>query len=132
ENGAGTQENSVGFRADFRAEQLKSWFERYNANAPLALVLMAASIEDLKLEATAMLAALENDAVRHHGQAFKTPAGSCFTAKPLGDAGLTFVYPGVGTVYANMFNNLHEYFPALYHQLEREGDLSAMLQSPQI
>ncbi|MCU7973861.1 PfaB family protein [Shewanella sp. SW36] len=127
-----TLENGVGFRADFRAEQLKPWFERYDANAPLALVLMAASIEDLKLEAKAMLTALENDAVRHHGQHFKTPAGSCFTAKPLGDAGLTFVYPGVGTVYANMFNNLHEYFPALYHQLEREGDLSAMLQSPQI
>ncbi|WP_198782838.1 PfaB family protein [Shewanella putrefaciens] len=129
ENGAGTQENSVGFHADFRAEQLKPWFERYDANAPLALVLMAASIDDLKLEAKAMLSALENHAVRHHGQHFKTPAGSCFTAKPLGDAGLTFVYPGVGTVYANMFNNLHEYFPALYHQLEREGDLSAMLQS---
>ncbi|MCU8068501.1 PfaB family protein [Shewanella sp. SM32] len=127
-----TLENSVGFHADFRAEQLKAWFERYDANAPLALVLMAASIDDLKLEAKAMLTALENDAVRHHGQHFKTPAGSCFTAKPLGDAGLTFVYPGVGTVYANMFNNLHEYFPALYHQLEREGDLSAMLQSPQI
>ncbi|MCS6178083.1 PfaB family protein [Shewanella baltica] len=128
ENGAGTLENS----ADFSAEYLKALFERYSANAPLALVLMAASIDDLKLEAKAMLAALENDAVRHHGQHFKTPAGSCFTAKPLGDVGLTFVYPGVGTVYANMFNNLHEYFPELYHQLEREGDLSAMLQSPQI
>lgn len=116
----------------FALHQLAFWFERYDDNAPLALVLMAASIDDLKLEANAMLAALENDAVRHHGQHFKTPAGSCFTAKPLGDAGLTFVYPGVGTVYANMFNNLHEYFPALYHQLEREGDLSAMLQSPQI
>lgn len=123
-----TLENSVGFQAEY----LKAWFEHYDANAPLALVLMAASIDDLKLEAKAMLTALENDAVRHHGEHFKTPAGSCFTAKPLGDAGLTFVYPGVGTVYANMFNNLHEYFPALYHQLEREGDLSAMLQSPQI
>lgn len=116
----------------FALHQLAFWFERYDTNAPLALVLMAASIDDLRLEAKAMLTALENDAVRHHGQHFKTPAGSCFTAKPLGDAGLTFVYPGVGTVYANMFNNLHEYFPELYHQLEREGDLSAMLQSPQI
>lgn len=116
----------------FALHQLAFWFEHYDANAPLALVLMAASSDDLKLEAKAMLTALENDAIRHHGQHFKTPAGSCFTAKPLGDAGLTFVYPGVGTVYANMFNKLHEYFPALYHQLEREGDLSAMLQSPQI
>lgn len=123
-----TLENNVGFHAEY----LKAWFERYDANAPLALVLMAASIDDLKLETKAMLTALENDGVCHHGQPFKTPAGSCFTAKPLGDAGLTFVYPGVGTVYANMFNNLYEYFPALYHQLEREGDLSAMLQSPLI
>lgn len=113
----------------FTLHQLAFWFERYDANAPLALVLMAASSDDLKLEAKAMLTALENDAVCHHGQHFKTPAGSCFTAKPLGDSGLTFVYPGVGTVYANMFNNLHEYFPALYHRLEGEGDLSAMLQS---
>lgn len=95
----------------FASHQLAFLFERYDANATLALVLMAASIDDLKLEAKAMLAALENHAVRHHGQHFKTPAGSCFTAKPLEDAGLTFVYPGVGTVYANMFNNLHEYFP---------------------
>ncbi|MCS6114988.1 PfaB family protein [Shewanella baltica] len=124
--------NTLENGTDFHVEQFKPWFERYDANAPLALVLMAASSDDLKLEAKAMLTALENDAVRHQGQHFKTPAGSCFTAKPLGDAGLTFVYPGVGTVYANMFNNLHEYFPALYHQLEREGDLSAMLQSPQI
>ena len=124
-------DNTLKNGTDYYAEQLKPWFERYDANAPLALVLMAASIDDLKLEAKAMLGALENDAV-HHGQPFKTPAGSCFSAKPLGDTGLTFVYPGVGTVYANMFNNLHEYFPALYHQLEREGDLSAMLQSPQI
>lgn len=124
--------NTLENGTDFHVEQFKPWFERYDANAPLALVLMAASSDDLKLEAKAMLTTLESDAIRHHSQHFKTPAGSCFTAKPLGDAGLTFVYPGVGTVYANMFNNLHEYFPALYHQLEREGDLSAMLQSPQI
>lgn len=113
----------------FIPNQLAFWFENYDANAPLALVLMAASIDDLKLEAKAMLTALENDAVRNHGHPFKTPAGSCLTTKPLGNTGLTFVYPGVGTVYANMLSNLHEYFPELYQQLEREGDLSAMLQS---
>lgn len=117
---------------DFRAEQLTPWFERYHGAAPLALVLMATSADLLQLEAKAMLTALESEATRLHGQAFKTPAGSCFTPKPLGNNGLTFVYPGVGTVYANMLNNLHEYFPALYHQLEREGDLSAMLQAPLI
>lgn len=116
----------------FRAEQLTPWFERYHGAAPLALVLMATSADLLQLEAKAMLTALDSEATRLHGQTFKTPAGSCFTPKPLGNKGLTFVYPGVGTVYANMLNNLHEYFPELYHQLEREGDLSAMLQAPQI
>lgn len=64
--------------------------------------------------------------------AFKTPAGSYFTASPLGDKGLTFVYPGVGTVYPNMFSDLHGYFPELYRELEREGDLTAMLQAEAI
>lgn len=64
--------------------------------------------------------------------AFKTPSGSYYTPTPLGDTGLTFVYPGVGTVYPNMFSDLHGYFPELYRELEREGDLAAMLQAEAI
>nr|WP_275974120.1 eicosapentaenoate synthase subunit PfaB [Shewanella pneumatophori] len=69
---------------------------------------------------------------------YKTPAGSYLTLTPLGSnndnaqAGLAFVYPGVGTVYADMLNELHQYFPALYAKLEREGDLKAMLQAEDI
>ncbi|MEZ9595967.1 eicosapentaenoate synthase subunit PfaB [Shewanella sp. 10N.261.52.F9] len=69
---------------------------------------------------------------------YKTPAGSYLTLTPLGNsdndaqAGLAFVYPGVGTVYADMLNELHQYFPALYAKLEREGDLKSMLQAEDI
>lgn len=69
---------------------------------------------------------------------YKTPAGSYLTLTPLGNsndhsqAGLAFVYPGVGTVYADMLNELHQYFPALYAKLEREGDLKSMLQAEHI
>ncbi|MGL5907165.1 MAG: PfaB family protein [Shewanella sp.] len=125
---AAHQLDSGAANTPFATELLTCWFEHYDARAPLALVLMATSIDELQRETQAMLTALAHQAV-HHGQPVKTPAGSCFYAHPLGDAGLTFVYPGVGTVYPNMFNNLHEYFPTLYQQLAREGDLSAMLQS---
>jgi len=119
--------------------QGSDWFKRYQAKDELALVLMAGSLEELMQEAKAMRAYIEKTQQTHApapapsaNLAFKTPAGSYFTASPLGDTGLTFVYPGVGTVYPNMFSDLHGYFPALYRELEREGDLAAMLQAEAI
>lgn len=122
---------------DWLCTQGSDWFERYQAKDELALVLMAGSIEELMQEAKAMRAYIEKMQQTHApapsaNLAFKTPAGSYFTASPLGDTGLTFVYPGVGTVYPNMFSDLHGYFPALYRELEREGDLAAMLQAEAI
>ncbi|MCD8560244.1 MAG: PfaB family protein [Shewanella xiamenensis] len=122
---------------DWLSSQGSDWFERYQAKDELALVLMAGSIEELMQEAKAMRAYIEKMQQTHApapsaNLAFKTPAGSYFTASPLGDTGLTFVYPGVGTVYPNMFSDLHGYFPALYRELEREGDLAAMLQAEAI
>lgn len=117
--------------------QGSDWFKRYQAKDELALVLMAGSLEELMQEAKAMRAYIEKTQqtpapTPSANLAFKTPAGSYFTASPLGDTGLTFVYPGVGTVYPNMFSDLHGYFPELYRELEREGDLTAMLQAETI
>ncbi|MFB2668252.1 PfaB family protein [Shewanella xiamenensis] len=122
---------------DWLCSQGRDWFKRYQARDELALVLMADSLEDLMQEAKAMRAYIEKmqqtpSPTPSANLAFKTPAGSYFTASPLGDKGLTFVYPGVGTVYPNMFSDLHGYFPALYRELEREGDLAAMLQAEAI
>lgn len=127
--------------------QGSDWFKRYQARDELALVLMAGSLEELMQEAKAMQTfiekarlTIESSASKHCASkpsastslVFKTPAGSYFTPTPLGDTGLTFVYPGVGTVYPNMFSDLHGYFPELYRELEREGDLAAMLQAEAI
>ncbi|MGL5467581.1 MAG: PfaB family protein, partial [Shewanella sp.] len=128
---------------DWLSTQGSDWFERYQAQDKLALVLMAGSLEELMQEAKAMRAYIEKTQQTHAptpaqtptpsaNLAFKTPSGSYFTASPLGDTGLTFVYPGVGTVYPNMFSDLHGYFPELYRELEREGDLTAMLQAETI
>ncbi|NMD50079.1 PfaB family protein [Shewanella sp. DNRA4] len=127
------------------SSQGSDWFERYQAKDELALVLMAGSLEELMQEAKAMRAYIEKTQqtpaptpaqtpvlMPSANLAFKTPSGSYFTPTPLGDTGLTFVYPGVGTVYPNMFSDLHGYFPELYRELEREGNLAAMLQAEAI
>ena len=95
-----------------------------------ALTLQATSIESLTQEIACMSDAL-SQVFKEKGQ-FKTPAGSFFTAAPLGQQHLAFVYPGVGTVYHDMLSELHHYFPALYARLEQQGDLKAMLQADAI
>ncbi|MFB2732366.1 PfaB family protein [Shewanella mangrovisoli] len=128
---------------DWLSTQGCDWFKRYQAKDELALVLMAGSVEELMQEAKAMRAYIEKTqqtpaptpapmTTPSANLAFKTPSGSYFTHTPLGDTGLTFVYPGVGTVYPNMFSDLHDHFPELYRELEREGDLAAMLQAEAI
>ncbi|WP_258405944.1 PfaB family protein [Shewanella acanthi] len=118
---------------DFPLALCQTWLSRYRASDKLALVLMATSAKELIQEANAMQAFIEGiDENTPKAWSFKTPAGSYFAHKPLGDKGLAFVYPGVGTVYPNMFNDLHSYFPTLYRELEREGDLAAMLQAEAI
>ncbi|MFB2778668.1 PfaB family protein [Shewanella mangrovisoli] len=128
---------------DWLSSQGRDWFKRYQARDELALVLMAGSLEELMQEAKAMRAYIEKTqqtpaptpapmTTPSANLAFKTPSGSYFTHTPLGDTGLTFVYPGVGTVYPNMFSDLHDHFPELYRELEREGDLAAMLQAEAI
>jgi PfaB family protein len=100
----------------------------------LSAVIMASSYDALCAEVNAMLNAInkpDNSQVNSRVN-YKTPAGSCFTDQPLGEHGLSFVYPGVGTVYPNMFKHLGHVFPALYSELEKQGDLQAMLQSQHI
>nr|WP_283104166.1 PfaB family protein [Shewanella gelidimarina] len=103
------------------------------SKAQFCAVLNANSVEAMQLELNALKAALANTIAAQ--TQYKTPSGSYFTAHALGnqtESGLAFVYPGVGTVYADMLSELHEYFPALYAKLEREGDLKSMLQAEHI
>ncbi|MBW8184328.1 PfaB family protein [Shewanella nanhaiensis] len=112
-------------------------FEASTANE-LVITLQATSVEAMLQELDAM-AETVSKIMAESGQAlsqqYRTPAGSYFTAEPLGapaQNGLAFVYPGVGTVYSDMFSELHGYFPSLYAQLEREGDLKSMFQADAI
>jgi PfaB family protein len=91
------------------------------------IVLQGASITAVLQEISAISNALPKViAEKSH---YKTPAGSCFSPAPNSKGGVTFVYPGVGTVYPGMFREFHQYFPALFAQLEREGNLKEMLQA---
>ncbi len=92
-----------------------------------AITLQASSVGQLQQEIAAISPKL-TELFASQAQ-YKTPAGSYFTAKPLGVDSLAFVYPGVGTVYHQMFNELHQYFPELFAKLEQQGDLNAMLQA---
>ncbi|AQS37344.1 PfaB family protein [Shewanella psychrophila] len=117
-------------------------FEANGSTDTYAIALQASSVEAMLQELKAMVETLPK-VMAEKGQAhssqsslqYKTPAGSYFTAEPLGSSaqsGLAFVYPGVGTVYSDMFSELHGYFPSLYSQLEREGDLKSMFQADAI
>ncbi|MCE9678137.1 PfaB family protein [Shewanella sp. AS1] len=94
------------------------------------LALQAANLTQLKSELAAISSALEK--VFTTLNPYKTPAGSYFSAAPLGKESLAFLYPGVGTVYPDMLCELHRYFPALFDWLEKQGDLRAMLQADSI
>nr|WP_283102703.1 PfaB family protein [Shewanella abyssi] len=113
--------------------QYKTKSTTKSTKAQLCAVLNANSVEAMQLELSALKAAVAKTIAEQ--TQYKTPSGSYFTAHALGnqaEAGLAFVYPGVGTVYADMLSELHQYFPALYAKLEREGDLKSMLQAEQI
>ncbi|WP_076537238.1 PfaB family protein [Shewanella sp. UCD-KL21] len=119
----------------------------FDHQAGKAAVIMANSIDTACSEIEAMLAMLSSSTISSSTNSsttsesysseveYKTPSGSCLVLtanEPLGANGLCFVYPGVGTVYPQMFSQLPRFFPDLYAQLERDGDVKAMLQADSI
>ncbi|WP_295890776.1 PfaB family protein [uncultured Vibrio sp.] len=91
------------------------------------IVIQAVSVETAIKEITAVEGSLSKViAEKTH---YKTPAGSCYSPVSNSKGGVTFVYPGVGTVYHGMLGDFYQYFPQLFARLEREGDLEEMLQA---
>ncbi|WP_285164784.1 PfaB family protein [Shewanella goraebulensis] len=126
----------------FMLSQLK----QFDQTQPLSAVVMANSVTNAVSEINVMLSAIDKAETTAENEVkvqaksnlsieHKTPSGSCFhltSDKVIGNNGLCFVYPGVGTVYPQMFAQLPRYFPALFAQLERDGDVKAMLQADSI
>ncbi|MEZ9403301.1 PfaB family protein [Vibrio cyclitrophicus] len=100
---------------------------QHNAGLSANIVIQAASIDAALQEITALENALPK--VMADNSQYKTPAGSCFSPKPQSKGGVTFVYPGVGTVYPGMLREFHHHFPQLFARLEREGNLKEMMQA---
>jgi len=53
------------------------------------------------------------------GEEWRTPAGSCFTANPLGSGGVAFVYPGVASPYEGVGADLFAIAPRLLDEFDR-------------
>ncbi|MCF1426391.1 MAG: PfaB family protein [Shewanella sp.] len=89
-------------------------------------VVVADNVQTLESELNALI---------HHIESrpsiwLQTPAGSCYCpanqgAKP---GEVAFIYPGVGTVWAGMYQNLHLHFPDLF-EAHQQLPLAEMLQS---
>jgi PfaB family protein len=93
----------------------KRWFEVYQKrpNAPLALMLVGSTAEDLLKEMEYAVKGMP-DAVARKSD-WQTPAGSFFTPVPLGaGAEICFVYPGAFNSYVGLGRNLFSYFPSIY------------------
>jgi len=90
----------------------------------LRLVILGENREILLKECDAMLASLEklfsDDNVPQVNKPFgeiKTPKGSYFTAQPLGKKGkLAFVFPGLGSSYSGLGQDIFQLFPQIYQE----------------
>ncbi|MDM8536105.1 PfaB family protein [Desulfobacterales bacterium HSG17] len=92
-------------------------FEKFNsrADSPYALMLVAQSKENLQKEIKFMSKGIASAFAKK--SEIKTPKGSYFTANPLGKKGkVVFVYPGVGSAYLGLGQDIFHMFPGVYDQ----------------
>lgn len=85
-----------------------------NGTGRYTLVILADdkrdALKEIELAQASIASAFENQ-----GE-WKTPKGSYFTASPVGDeAGVAFVYPGVGAAYVGLGQDLFHLFPQAFN-----------------
>lgn len=98
------------------------------AELPFVASFVARDVADLHRELK--MASVTAGAALAQKRDWKTPNGSFFTPKPQGKSGrLTFVYPGIGSLYPGCLSGLEDAFPALLDVLPRvsRGEISALL-----
>ncbi|HHH49795.1 MAG TPA: PfaB family protein, partial [Saprospiraceae bacterium] len=95
------------------------YYKNKKLNTSLTISLIAKDKASLAQEISffqkTITASLQNQ------KTLKTPAGSYFTPKPLGQkTKLAFVYPGSATAYAGLGKDLFQLFPQLYAHFEKQ------------
>ena len=81
-----------------------------------SLMLVGPSGEDLEAEAAFITSQIP--AAFSHKAEIKTPRGSFFSAAPLAPEGkIVFVYPGVGSIYSGLGQDLFHMFPGMFEQM---------------
>ena len=103
-------------------------FQRLDPRAPDELVgaLVASDRESFLGEISHLKKGFQE--TLSSGESWSSPGGSYFTPQPLGDRGLTFVYPGAFNSYPAMGQDLFRYFPALHDLIqETTADISHSL-----
>ncbi len=94
---------------------------RSREQAAYALALVAQNATDLLREIERARAGVAQSF--RSGEEWKTPPGSCFTARPLGRQGkIAFVYPGAFNAYVGLGQHVFQLFPVLY---DRFGTISS-------
>ncbi len=87
-----------------------------NEHAPYALMLVAGTTDAMAREARFIRKMLPGSFDKLAD--IKTPRGSYFSARPLGSKGkVAFVYPGIGSAYVGLGQDLFHMFPTLAGQL---------------
>lgn len=85
------------------------------ASAPYALTLTAHHPAELEREIDFAREGIAQAFAS--GKVWSSPRGSYFTTQPLGQSGVTFVYPGAFNVYVGLGQDLFQHFPGLHERL---------------
>ncbi len=84
-----------------------------NQNATYAVAILGRNLKELQRETQRALKGVKKAVLT--GEDWKTPVGSCFTAKPLGKKGkVALVYPGAYSSYVGIGRNLFRLFPKIW------------------
>ncbi len=84
-----------------------------NKNATYAVAILGRNLKELQRETQRALKGVKKAVLT--GEDWKTPVGSCFTAKPLGKKSkVALVYPGAYSSYVGIGRNLFRLFPKIW------------------
>ncbi len=116
-------------KPDLAAISAECWQE-FGVTGEPAFVASLVARDAAELQRELRMASATAGAALAQNRDWKTPNGSFLTPKPQGQSGrLTFVYPGIGSLYPGCLSGLEDVFPTLLDTLPRisRAEISALL-----